>query len=216
MKIGKNEIYILFGLLLAIIWGWFFWLSFCEHPWEKMTNYLTILTILVAFTGPVLSIMASQHISQTQLDSQEKYHNRELNDKYIKSALITLNYIIKEVKRLESSIQDYYRKQLKTNYNFDFSKWLIENLIEDKLIIGYYDKLKKEYLKQIPNKNNKISNSISNEEKNRLKAICEKTSKFYQESMYYWLPSSIQEDLNELNNVNRNISDFERLSDKIK
>ncbi len=211
MTIKNKELYILLVIILLVIWIPLLWLYCCLHPWKEMGNYLAMGTALAAFTGTIISIMVSQYRNQIQLDKQEEHLDKQLNHRYRKSALITLKSIIIQLIMLESNIKEKYEKN-KQEYEYDLSSWVIKKIVKNTRSIKYHENLINTYESQF----NKIKiKNDSKAKKGELGEICLKTAKFYNESMYYELPKSININLNNLNDNTINVDKLKNLEKEI-
>lgn len=94
-----NFTYILAVIIIIVIWIPFIELYYFSHPWQQMANYLNIMIALFAFTGTIISIIASSIRfeknlinSNKQLTEQLTRQNKEkaLFD-FLKESMIILN-----------------------------------------------------------------------------------------------------------------------------
>lgn len=147
--------------------------------------------------------------------NSENRLDKQLNYRFRKTALITLNSIIIQLIILESNIEDDYKKNNRTKkYDYEFSKWVFKKLLDDKKNSQYHTKLIETYKSQFQKLNDNSSNEDNSDKKNGLDEICLRTAKFYQNSMYYELPKSVQDELNSLKQ-NPDMDKLEKLNKKI-
>ncbi|MBF4467876.1 MAG: hypothetical protein ISP01_00580 [Methanobrevibacter arboriphilus] len=183
--------------------------SFKELGW----NWGNSIAFFVGMVGIAIAIFTGLQ-NESQFKKQIKHSNnildKQLNYRYRKSALITLKSIIIQLIILESNIEkDYKKNKRPPPYEFEFSKWVFKKLFDDKKSRHYHTKLIKTYKKQFQ----KVEDD--SDKKNELDEICLRTAKFYQNSMYYELPKSVQDELNNLEDAKINMAKLEELEKKI-
>lgn len=168
---------------------------------EKVETFSQFnVALFVGLVATTISLFGIYFTNKTN----KEILNRQLNDANKKSASITLKSIIEQLIILEPT-------NLQKN-KFKLSKWVIENLIDDKIFKNYYNELKKNYKTQFSHTYNHY-----NKEKRELKEICRRTAIFYEKSMYYELPKSVKERLDNLKDEkNINIANLEKLNEEIK
>lgn len=76
-------------IIIAIIWVLFV-LLFLYHPWDEIGNYIAIATSMAAFTGTLISIIASDKRTEKQLLNQEKNIIKQLRSDRKEEAYLTL------------------------------------------------------------------------------------------------------------------------------
>ena len=84
-----NKFSILIIIIISILWIPFV-ILYINHPWEELGNYIAIATALTAFTGTIISLIASEKRTEKQLLSQEKNIMKQLRSDRKEKAYLEL------------------------------------------------------------------------------------------------------------------------------